>query len=167
MGAGVPRPRGLGLDTFFMGAPHFGAMLNRVSHVPIVVRDQQEALDWYTDKLGFEVMTDQPMPEGQGRWLTVAPPGQAELEIILEPLEWGLAGDDPDTKETVIGRNGLVFSVDDCEATVDELRERGVEIISEPEEVPWGISALIADLYGNVHNLVEPEPTDAGVPDVA
>lgn len=142
-------------------------MLNRVSHVSIVVRDQQEALDWFTEKLGFDVVADEPMEEREGRWLTVAPPAQAELEILLEPLGWGLAGDDPEDKEAVIGRNGLVFGVDDCRATASELRDRGVDIVSEPEELPWGISALFEDLYGNVHNIVEPYPADTGVPDVA
>lgn len=142
-------------------------MLNRVSHVSIVVRDQQEALDWYTEKFGFEVVADDAMDDREGRWLTVAPPAQAELEILLEPLSWGLAGEDPEAKQAVVGRNGLVFGVDDCRATVEELRERGVEIVSEPEELPWGISALVEDLYGNVHNVVEPLPADTGVPDIA
>lgn len=141
-------------------------MLNRVSHVSIVVRDQQEALDWFTDKLGFEVVADQRMADREGRWLTVAPPAQAELEILLEPVA-GLAGDGAEDKEAVIGRNGLVFSVDDCHDTVERLRERGVDIVQEPEELPWGVSALFADLYGNVHTIVEPHPTDTGVPDVA
>jgi catechol 2,3-dioxygenase-like lactoylglutathione lyase family enzyme len=139
-------------------------MIERVSYVSIVVRDQQEALEWYTEKLGFEVLADSEMESG-GRWLTVAPPAQNEIEIVLEPLEWGL-GDD-EGREAVIGRNGLVFHVDDVHHTISTLRENGVEIVSEPEEVPWGISALIEDLYGNVHNLVETRPTDTGVPDVA
>lgn len=142
-------------------------MLNRVSHVSLVVRDQQEALEWFREKFGFEVLADEPMPDREGRWLTVAPPAQAELEILLEPLDWGLGGDDPEGKKALLGRNGFVFGVDDCQATVEELRDRGVEIVSEPERVPWGVSALVADLYGNVHNLVEPEPADTGVPDVA
>lgn len=142
-------------------------MIERLSHVSLVVRDQQEALDWYIEKLGFEVQADDPFPSGEGRWLTIAPPGQTELEIVLEPLDWGLAGDDPSEKETVIGRNGFVFAVDDIDLTISTLRDNGVTIVSEPEEVPWGVSALIEDLYGNVHNLVEPEAPDTGVPDVA
>lgn len=137
-------------------------MLNRVSHVSIVVQDQQEALDWFTEKLGFEVVADEPMDDREGRWLTVAPPAQAELEIVLEPTTWGLAGG-----QDAVGHDGLVFGVDDCQETVEELREAGVEILQEPEERPWGISALFEDLYGNVHNMVEPLPPDTGVPDVA
>lgn len=142
-------------------------MLERVSHVSLVVRDQQEALDWYTDKLGFEVCANDPFPEGEGRWITIAPPAQTELEIVLEPLDWGLGGDDPDEKASMIGRNGFVFAVDTLDDTIKALRDRGVEIVSEPEEVPWGYSALIEDLYGNTHNLVEPKVPDTGVPDVA
>lgn len=141
-------------------------MLERISHVSLVVRDQQEALDWYTSKLGFELRSDDEMPQG-GRWITIAPPGQTEVEIVLEPLDWGLSGDDPEAKEAVIGRNGFVFAVDDIDGTIRQLRDDGVTIVSEPEEVPWGYSALIEDLYGNVHNLVEPKAPDTGVPDVA
>lgn len=142
-------------------------MLNRVSHVSIVVRDQQEALDWYTGKLGFEVLADETMDDRDGRWLTVAPPAQAELEILLEPLSWGPGGQEREDREEMLGRNGFVFGVDDCATTVEELREEGVEIVSEPEELPWGVSARFEDLYGNVHTIVEPRPTDTGVPDVA
>lgn len=141
-------------------------MIDRISHVSLVVRDQEEALAWYREKLGFEVVTNEAFPGGEGRWITIAPPAQTELEVVLEPLAWGLAGDDPEEKEHVIGRSGFVFTVDDMDATVKELRARGVTIVSEPEEVPWGLSALIEDLYGNTHNLVEPKPVDTGVPDV-
>lgn len=142
-------------------------MIERLSHVSLVVRDQQEALEWFTDKLGFEVAADEPFPGGEGRWLTIAPPNQTELEIVLEPLGWGLSGDDPEEKEQIIGRNGFVFAVDNLERTIERLRGKGVEVVSEPEEVPWGYSALIEDLYGNTHNLVEPKAPDTGVPDVA
>ncbi len=142
-------------------------MIDRISHVSLIVRDQQEALEWYTDKLGFEVASDDAFPEGEGRWVTIAPPAQTELEIVLEPLSWGLSGDDPDQKESLIGSNGFVFSVDDMDATIQDLEDKGVRIVSPPEEVPWGISALIEDLYGNTHNLVEPDVPDTGVPDVA
>lgn len=141
-------------------------MIDRISHVSLVVRDQEEALAWYQGKLGFDVVANEEFPGGDGRWITIAPPAQTELEVVLEPLSWGLAGDDPEDKENVIGRNGFVFSVDDMDATVKELRAQGVTIVSEPEEVPWGLSALIEDLYGNTHNLVEPKPVDTGVPDV-
>lgn len=143
------------------------SMLERVTHVSLIVRDQQEALDWYTDKFGFEVVTDTQMPEGNGRWLTVAPPSQAEIEIVLEPLTWGLSGDEADKKRELVGSQGFVFAVDQMQATMDQLRRNGVTIVSEPEETPWGISALVEDLYGNVHNLVQPRSADTGVPDVA
>lgn len=128
-----------------------------MTHVSLVVRDQQEALDWYTQKMGWETRADDPFPGQDGgthRWLTVAPPGQTDVEFVLEPLEWGLAGQGQ-SKEAALGTNGLVIGVDDCEGTVEELRARGVEIVDEPMEMPWGVSALVADLYGNTHNLVE------------
>lgn len=144
--------------------------LDRVSHVTLVVRDQEKAKEWYVRMLGFEVRADEtfaigePEEEGEapptGRWLTVAPPGQEELEVILEPLEWGLAGDDPEEKEAVVGHNGFVIETDDCRAAVEELESRGVKVVGEVVELPWGVSAVIEDLYGNRHNVLEPTPVE-------
>lgn len=144
--------------------------LDRITRISLVVRDQEEAKTWYVEKLGFQVREDEefavgePEEEGQappkGRWLTVAPPGQSELEVVLEPLEWGLAGDDPKDKQAVVGRNGFVIETDDCRACVDELRKRGVTILEEAVDLPWGVSAVIEDLYGNRHNVLEPTPPE-------
>lgn len=135
-------------------------MFDGISHVGLVVGDQRKALDWYTSKLDFEVRMDSPFPDDPDqRWLTVGVPGQ-DLQVVLEPLEWGLAGDDPEEKQAVMGRQGLILTTDDCRETIEELRDRGVTVASEPMEVPWGISAIIEDLDGNTHNVLEPRPME-------
>lgn len=122
------------------------AAVSRVTHVTVLVADADEALDWYTRNLGFEKRVDESFEDG--RWLTVAPTGQSGLEIVLmEPN----AGD-----EGRVGEGTMwVLETDDCRALCEQLRERGVDIVSEPEDMAWGVSAIIEDLYGNPFNLVE------------
>jgi catechol 2,3-dioxygenase-like lactoylglutathione lyase family enzyme len=131
-------------------------MLTKVTQVSLLVRDQEEALKWYTEKLGLEVRADSPFPGGEGRWLTIAPKGQQELEIVLEPPEWGLESDS-ETKAQMVGKApGWVITTDDCRQDYEVLNARGVKFVSPPEELPWGISAVFEDLYGHQHNLLEP-----------
>jgi catechol 2,3-dioxygenase-like lactoylglutathione lyase family enzyme len=130
-------------------------MINKVTHVSLLVRDQQEVLKWYTEKLGFEKRADDPFPEGGGRWITIAPKGQQDLEIVLEPPEWGL-GSDAETKLQMVGKTpGWVVRTDDCRGDYEKFKSRGVKFLSPPEELPWGVSAVFEDLYGNQHNLLE------------
>lgn len=135
------------------GVISVGSMLNRISHTGIWVTDQDEALSFYRDKLGFEVRVDVTMPEfGNMRWLSVGVPGQ-DLNLQLHGFD-GFPMDDT-TREQVMGllakgvNPPLIFSVEDCRATIEELRERGVEITQEPEEQPYGIDAGIRDPAGN------------------
>jgi predicted enzyme related to lactoylglutathione lyase len=132
-------------------------MIHSVSHVPLLVRDQQEALQWYTEKLGFEKRSDDPFPDSpENRWITVAPAGQENMEIVLQPPAWGPGGD-PEARAQMIGNQpGFVLITDDCRKECEELESKGVKIVDPPMEMPWGISALVADLYGNIHNLLEP-----------
>jgi catechol 2,3-dioxygenase-like lactoylglutathione lyase family enzyme len=132
-------------------------MINKVSHVALLVRDQQEALEWYTDKLGFEVRSNEPFPNNpEIQWITITPPGQTELEVILQPPEWGPEGE-PEDRANLIGKApGFVLETTDCRKDYKELTAKGVDFIDPPMEMPWGVSALLVDLYGYVHNLVEP-----------
>jgi catechol 2,3-dioxygenase-like lactoylglutathione lyase family enzyme len=116
---------------------------DRVSTVTIAVADQDEALAWYTEKLGFEKKMDVSSP--QFRWLTVAPPQQVDVEFLL--ASWF-----PDR----IGMNATwVLSTRDCQNGYEELRARGVEFSQKPEMRPWGIEAIFVDLYGNRYALVQ------------
>lgn len=131
-------------------------MITRVTHVSLLVHDQEEALKWYTEKLGFEKQADDPFPEGGGRWITIAPRDQSDLEIVLEPPEWGLGGD-AEAKRQIVGKTpGWVIVTDDCRGDYETFKSRGVKFVSSPEELPWGVSAVFEDLYGTQHNLLEP-----------
>ena len=137
-------------------------MISKVSHVPLLVGDQQEALAWYTEKLGFEVRAHQPFPGSpENLWITVAPPGQTDIEILLQPPEWGTEGD-AESRAQLIGKApGFVLETTDCRQDYEELSARGVHFVDPPMEMPWGISALFVDLYGYVHTLVEPRQFQA------
>jgi len=117
--------------------------IDKLSTVTIAVQDQDEALHWYTEMLGFEKRMDQ---RGEGfRWLTVAPPQQAEVEFLL--ASWF-----PDR----VGKNATwVLSTRDCKGGYEELKGRGVEFEHGPEMRPWGIEAVFVDLYGNKYALVQ------------
>jgi catechol 2,3-dioxygenase-like lactoylglutathione lyase family enzyme len=116
---------------------------DKVSTVTIAVRDQDEALTWFTEMLGFEKRVDQ---VGEGfRWLTVAPPQQAEVEFLL--ASWF-----PD----LVGKNPTwVISTRDCQGGYEELKSKGIEFVRTPTPRPWGIEAVFVDLYGNKYALVQ------------
>ena len=117
--------------------------IDRVSTVTIAVANQDEALQWYTEKLGFEKKMDVRSPKF--RWLTVALPQQVDVEFLL--ASWF-----PDR----VGKNATwVLSTRDCKAGYEELKAKGVEFSQKPEIRPWGIEAVFADLYGNKYALVQ------------
>ena len=133
-------------------------MITQLSRVSVIVRDQDEALQWYTEKLRLEKREDQEFAPGM-RWLTVATPGQSDVEIVLfkpGPMQ------SPEDAKTLDGRVGQgptwVFNTDDCRKDAALLKSRGVKLTGEPEEVPWGVQALFEDLYGNPYVLLEPRP---------
>ena len=129
-------------------------MITRLSIFTIVVRDQQEALKFYTEKFGFEKRQDNEFWGGR-RWITVAPQGQKELEILLEPVDW-LDGADRAKAEAVMGNQPSgVLVTDDCRKTYADLVAKGVNGIFPPREEGWGVEARVADLYGNQFSLVE------------
>lgn len=131
--------------------------MQKISHVSLVVRDQQEALDWYTAKLGWVVVSDAPFPgDDSNRWVTVAPPGQTEIEVVLQPPQWGPAGSVEERTAQIGNGPGFVIVTDDCRGECEALSAAGVQVIDPPSQVPWGVSALFVDLYGYVHNLLEP-----------
>jgi predicted enzyme related to lactoylglutathione lyase len=129
-------------------------MIEKLSIVPLMVRDLDEALEFYTEKLGFEKVTD---VMGPIHFLTVAPKQGKETEILLQVPDPKINGDEK-AAELInqIGTQSWIFKVDDCKKTVEELREKGVKILQEPMDLPYGTSAIIADLYGNTLVLREP-----------
>jgi catechol 2,3-dioxygenase-like lactoylglutathione lyase family enzyme len=139
-------------------------MIKQVSHVNVWVHDQDEALAWYTEKLGFEVREDVTLPElGDFRWLTVAPPGQSgfALALMAVPGPPVFAEDTAEKIKELMGRGaagGLFFATDDCRGDYEELRSRGVEFSEEPTERPYGIDAGLRDPSGNQIRMVQATP---------
>jgi hypothetical protein len=120
------------------------AGINRFACITIAVKDQDEALRWFTEKLCFVKRVDQPGPGI--RFLTVSPPKQPDLQIIL--ASWF-----PEH----IGKNPTaVLHTDDCRKTYDELKDRGVVFTEPPQPKPFGLQAVFKDLYGNSYALLEP-----------
>jgi catechol 2,3-dioxygenase-like lactoylglutathione lyase family enzyme len=130
-------------------------MIETMTHVMLFVKDYDEALDFYTKKLGFEKVTDVDLGPGM-RFLTVAPQGQG-TEIVLHVPNAAMHGEAEAKRQAgLIGKTAsLMFKVDDCRKTCDELRIKGVRIAKEPGKAPFGIQAQIADLYGNPLWLIE------------
>jgi len=130
-------------------------MFETMTHVMLFVSDYDEALDFYTNKLGLKKVTDvSPMP-GM-RFLTVAPNGQGTEIILHKPTDQMHGEAEAKRMTDLIGKTpSLMFKVDDCRKTCNELRSKGVKITKEPGPAPFGIQASIADLYGNTIWLVE------------
>ncbi|WP_414636382.1 VOC family protein [Actinophytocola sp.] len=135
-----------------------------MSHHCLYVLDQDSAKRFYTEKLGFEVRYDVAMGEGfegsgQGfRWLTVGPPDQPDVQIILADVRMGHDEGTAEQLRGLIAKGALgacVFVTDDCHKTHRELAERGVVFLSEPAERPYGIEAVFRDDSGNWFSLTE------------
>jgi uncharacterized glyoxalase superfamily protein PhnB len=133
----------------------------RLASAQLWVHDQDEALAFYTQKLGMEVRSDATLPEmGNFRWLTVSPPGQEDVSIVLMAIP-GPPVMDADTAEQVKalmakGFAGTVFlTTDDCRASYEELKARGVEFTETPEERPYGIDSGFRDPSGNAIRLTQ------------
>jgi catechol 2,3-dioxygenase-like lactoylglutathione lyase family enzyme len=132
-------------------------MIDKLTHTTIWVLDQDEALDFYTHKLGFEINTDATLDDF--RWLTVSPPGQKDHELIL--LEPGPPMMDEDSAEQVkaLVAKGVLgaaaFETSDCRGTYTELSEHGVTFLSEPTKRAWGTEATWRDNSGNWFSMTE------------
>ena len=132
-----------------------------IANAQFWVHDQDEALDFYTTKLGMEVRSDVTVAElGDFRWLTVGPPGQEDFAVVLMAIP-GAPVMDSETGEQVrelMGKGfaGTVFlSTDDCQASYEELKARGVEFTEPPEERPYGIDSGFRDPSGNAFRLTQ------------
>ena len=133
----------------------------RIANAQLWVHDQDEALAFYTQKLGMEVRTDVTLAEmGNFRWLTVGPPGQPDVAIVLMAIP-GSPVMDAETAEQVRnlmakGFAGTIFlTTDDVHADYEELKGRGVEFVEQPEERPYGIDSAFRDPSGNHIRLTQ------------
>jgi catechol 2,3-dioxygenase-like lactoylglutathione lyase family enzyme len=137
-------------------------MLKQLTNVQVWVHDQDDALAFYTEKLGLELRDDVTVPEmGNFRWLTVGVPGQPDVAITLMAVP-GPPVFDAETQaqiKALVGKGGgggLFFNTDDCRRSYEELKSRGVEFGQEPTEQPYGIDAGFRDPSGNQMRMVQP-----------
>jgi len=133
----------------------------QLSTTQLWVNDQDEALAFYTQKLGFEVRSDVTVAElGNFRWLTVGPPGQQDIAVVLMaiPGEPVMDGETAEQVRTVMAKGfagALFLTTDDCVASYEELKARGVEFTDAPEERPYGIDCGFRDPSGNALRLTQ------------
>jgi predicted enzyme related to lactoylglutathione lyase len=135
--------------------------MSKIASTQLWVHDQDEALAFYTQKLGWEIRADVTLAEmGDFRWLTVGPAGQEDFSIVLMAVPGPPMIDDDTVAEIhdLVGKGfgGTVFlTTDDCQASYDDLRARGVEFVEAPEERPYGIDAGFRDPSGNNFRLTQ------------
>ena len=142
-------------------------MLTSITHSGIYVLDQDEALAFYVDKLGFELHTDADL--GFMRWLTVNVPGDPERQIVLatpRPPAMDEATAEEARELVTKGASGgwLIFSTPDCRKTYEELRAKGVEFTQEPNEHFYGTDCALRDPFGNSIRITQPAPRPLDVP---
>jgi predicted enzyme related to lactoylglutathione lyase len=133
----------------------------RIASAQVWVHDQDEALDFYTNKLGMSVQSDVTVPEmGNFRWLAVSPADQPDVSIVLMAIP-GPPVFESETSEQVRAlmakgaAGGIFFTTDECQASYQELKARGVEFVDPPEERPYGIDAGFRDPSGNHFRLTQ------------
>ena len=129
-------------------------MPQSIIHVALVVRDYDEAIRFYCDRLGFTLVEDSPVPEQQKRWVVVAPPGSRGTSILLAraatPEQEACIGNQTG------GRVFLFLQTDDFWRDFDAMRGQGIVFVREPQDAPYGTVAVFEDLYGNRWDLIGP-----------
>lgn len=128
--------------------------MQRLVHVALLVRDYDEAIRYYTEVLGFELVEDAPQPEQNKRWVVVKPPGPAAASSLLLARAVG-----PEQEAHIGQQSGgrvfLFLSTDDFERDYRRLRAAGVRFVREPSDHSYGKVAVFEDLYGNRWDLLQ------------
>ena len=126
----------------------------RIAHITLMVRDYDEAIQFYTQKLDFKVVEDTPLTESK-RWVLIAPPGPAQCSLLLAKAA--------NEKQNACvgnqtgGRVFLFLFTDDFYRDYYQMNEKGVHFIRPPKKEPYGIVAVFEDLYGNLWDLLQPD----------
>ena len=136
-------------------------MVQKLSHVTLFVSNQDQAKDFYVNKLGFELRTDHTMDNGF-RWLTVGAKSQPDVEIVLmEPQSGPMLDEEAAQAVRLLLKKGVlgagVFQVDDCRKTYEELKQKGVQFAGAPEERFYGVEAIMKDGLGNWFSMTQPK----------
>ncbi len=127
----------------------------QIAHIALIVRDYDEAIAWFTEKLGFTLVADEYQPEQNKRWVLVAPPGAGENAATLllaraaTPEQAAFIGNQAG------GRVFLFLKTDDFDRDYEAYRARGVRFVRDPATRAYGKVAVFEDLYGNLWDLVQ------------
>lgn len=128
-------------------------MPQSLAHVALIVRDYDEAIAWFTAKLGFTLVADQYQPEQDKRWVLVAPPGSQGTSLLLaraaSPEQAAFIGNQAG------GRVFLFLATDDFQRDYEAMAAKGVRFVRPPKAAPYGRVAVFEDLYGNLWDLVQ------------
>ena len=128
-------------------------MKQSIVHIALVVKDYDDAIEFYTKKLNFGLIEDTYQPEQDKRWVVVAPPGSVGTTILLakasKPIQEKFIGDQTG------GRVFLFLNSDDFWRDYNEMVSKGIEFVREPQEADYGMVAVFKDLYGNLWDLLE------------
>lgn len=128
-------------------------MKQSIVHVALVVRDYDEAIAWFTEKLHFTLVEDTYQPEQDKRWVVVAPPNSTGTNLLLARATT------PEQEKAIGNQTGgrvfLFLNSDDFWRDYNDMRERGITFVREPKEAEYGTVAVFEDLYGNLWDLLE------------
>lgn len=130
-------------------------MNQSLAHIALVVRDYDEAIEWYCGKLGFTLVCDQYQPEQDKRWVLVAPAGAPDGATTILLARASAPVQEPFVGNQAGGRVFLFLRTDDFDRDYEAYRARGIEFIREPKEEAYGKVAVFRDLYGNLWDLVQ------------
>ena len=129
-------------------------MRQAIIHVALIVRDYDEAIEYYCQKLRFTLVEDSYQPEQDKRWVVVVPPGSNGASLLLArastPEQEAFIGDQTG------GRVFLFLSTDDFWRDYNEMLSAGIRFVREPKNAPYGTVAVFEDLYGNLWDLIQP-----------
>lgn len=128
-------------------------MKQSIIHVALVVRDYDEAIAFYTEKLHFSLVEDTYQPEQDKRWVVVAPPGSAGTTLLLAKAS--RPEQSPFIGNQTGGRVFLFLATDDFWRDYNEMTSRGIKFLREPKEESYGLVAVFEDLYGNLWDLLQ------------
>ena len=131
-------------------------MRQEIIHVALVVKEYDEAIEFYTQKLGFELIEDTYQPEQDKRWVVVAPPHSSGATVLL-------ARASKEEQESFIGnqtggRGFLFLNTDDFWRDYEKMKAQGVKFVREPKQADYGVVAVFQDLYGNQWDLLQLNP---------
>ncbi|MBY9078820.1 VOC family protein [Paenibacillus sp. HN-1] len=128
-------------------------MIQSIVHIALVVKDYDEAIEFYTRKLNFVLVEDIDQPEQNKRWVVISPPGSVGTTILLARAS--KPEQEPFIGNQTGGRVFLFLNTDDFWRDYNDMAAKGIEFVREPKEQPYGMVAVFRDLYGNQWDLLQ------------